>query len=558
MSNPVERPASSVHDQNPTIHYELQSNLQRIRHFVGRTLAAAALSMGLATGEAVLGSMPAAYADTGGYPDADAADCSEKYGQYSWCKGSPSKDISPRGYGYRNCTDWAAFRIKVLTGVTLPRNLGNAKAWDENAATVFAVDTMPEANDIAVWNSGTFGHVAIVESVNANGSVNVSEYNKKGTGEYGVRSDLKADAYIDADGPAKTVPALPEAPPTNPYGTKNVTVVPNIFGGLSMFTASDGGLMGYKDQSYPGEDLKAKPWGTINEHLKGTPELVRRTDGTLSVFGHGADGRLHHAWQTAPGTTWSESISPWDVSLRGDPSAATNYTGGISVFFPDSNGAMRQIDQMGANKDMGSSPVHNLGGNLQGKPAVVNVDNVLAVFAHGADGRLQTNYQRTPGGVWSGWEILGNQKIQGDPKVIFNRLGGISVMAIGEHGDIVGIDQTRKGESMNKPFYSLAKPAGIDFAGTPGIAQTANGEQMVFATAANGAVYHKAQVHTNHYNWTDFFPLGGNLIGAPTVTQNSSGGVSIFGRNPDGTVVTLDQTGYGRSFNTSWIGLAKP
>jgi hypothetical protein len=329
-------------------------------------------------------------------------------------------------------------------------------------------------------------------------------------------------------------------------------------GGLSVFAANSGNTLSYKDQSYAGEDLKAKPWGTLPDHIKGQPEVVQYPGGAMSVFSHGDNEHLYHAWQTGPGTAWSGDISPWNVSLRGEPSAAFNYTGGVSVFFPDSNGEMREIDQIGQGGDLGTAAVHNLGGNLQGKPVVMNVDGALALFAHGANGLLYTKYQSVQGGSWSGWEALGGQGIKGDPRVIINRLGGITLLAIGQGVDIVGIDQAYKGESMNKPFYSLAKPAGIDFGGTPAVIQTTNGEQMVFATSTGGRLYHKAQVQANQYNWTDFFHLGGNLIGAPTVVKNSAGGVSVFGRNPDGTVITVDQPGYGAAFNVDWVGIGKP
>jgi hypothetical protein len=42
----------------------------------------------------------------GGYPDDNAGDCSKRLGIYSWCKGGTWP--SPRGFGYQNCTDFAA------------------------------------------------------------------------------------------------------------------------------------------------------------------------------------------------------------------------------------------------------------------------------------------------------------------------------------------------------------------------------------------------------------------------------------------------------------------
>jgi surface antigen len=483
--------------------------------------------------------------------------------------GASSECFDSWGYEYRNCTSFVAWKLSTL-GVDASKfqGLRNGGQWYDNSPSSARKST-PTAGMAAVRptsQSDPFGHVAFVESVNNDGTITVAEYNHDAQGHGDHRTATAASMgfteFVDFGvDPNAVQPGSGESTPsTNPYGPKNVTVVPNLLGGLSVFTASDAGLMGYKDQSYPGEDLNARPWGSITEHLIGQPEIVQYPNGALAVFGHGDTSahHLYHAWQTGPGTAWSGDISPWNVSLRGEPSAVFNYTGGVSVFFPDSNGEMREIDQIGQGGDLGSAPVHNLGGNLQGKPAVMNINGALALFAHGADGQLEIDFQSVQGGSWSGWQNIGGQHIKGDPKAFLNRLGGMSVIAIGDGGDIVGIDQTYPGESMNKPFYSLAKPAGVDFTGTPGVIQTQYGEQMVFATSTSGILYHKAQVSSNSYNWTDFFLLGGNFIGGPTVARNSVGGVSVFGRNPDGTVITLDQPGYGASFSTTWIGIGKP
>jgi len=82
-----------------------------------------------------------------------------------------------------------------------------------------------------------------------------------------------------------------DQPKTNPYAPENITVMPNVNGALSVFVANEAGLMAYKDQSYPGEDLKTKAWGSITEHLMGQPDIVAYPNGAMTVFGHGADAR---------------------------------------------------------------------------------------------------------------------------------------------------------------------------------------------------------------------------------------------------------------------------
>lgn len=138
--------------------------------------------------------------ETGGYPDIDAADCSAIFGIYSWCKGDPKKDISTRGYGYRNCTDWSAFRAAKLTGMGVPENLGHATTWDDNKPSHWISDSTPEPGDIAQKDgtAGEYGHVGVVEKVNKNEqgqitSIEVSEYNAAGTGKYSYAQYLPKD-----------------------------------------------------------------------------------------------------------------------------------------------------------------------------------------------------------------------------------------------------------------------------------------------------------------------------------------------------------------------------
>lgn len=568
-----------------------------LRARLGGILATAVLTVGYTTGLYITEELSdpdvaSAYdSNTGDYPWAAAshvpkppatdnitwgytnkAVCDEKSASYD-CRPTKIGSYFFRdqwGMDLRNCTSYVAWRVATEFGGD-SSGLGGAKTWDDGATAkgwiVRPTGQRPEIGDIAQWDTGGggFGHVGFVEIVHADGSVLIAEFNRGLDGNFGHRDNMRAEHYIDVNGPNPVgftlkvgAATTPEAPAANPYAVQSVAVAQNTLGGLSIFTANSNGHMGYKDQLYPGDDLRSKPWGAIQASIKSAPEIVTYPNGALSVFSHGTDGKLHHSWQAGPGESWPYDISPWDLSLRGEPSVVFNYTGGVSVFVPDSNGAMREIDQMGPGSSMIHSPIHNLEGNFQGRPATVNVDGALAVFARGADNHLYTKYQLGQNGLWSGWESLGGIKIKGDPRVFVNRLGGLTVMAIGEQGDILGIDQLFKGESMNKPFYSLGRPSDTPLKGAPAILQTTNNEQMVFATGENGGVYHRAQVYASGYRWTGYFALGGALISSPTVVRNNANGATIFGRTNEGLVVSLDQPGYGVSFNTNWSVLAKP
>jgi len=100
------------------------------------------------------------------------------------------------------CTDYAHQKRPDLPA------LGIAKYWAENASNSgFPVDNTPKAGDIAVfqpgdhdaddtdqWCSGGCGHVAYVESVNSDGTFNISEANFPIGSDYHKRPNLKVES----------------------------------------------------------------------------------------------------------------------------------------------------------------------------------------------------------------------------------------------------------------------------------------------------------------------------------------------------------------------------
>lgn len=94
------------------------------------------------------------------------------------------------------CTSYAGYKAYEHWGVYIAY-WGNAYSWDESAAARgYVVDTNPAPYTIAVSNSGQWGHVMWVESVNSDGTINLSEYNNSYSaasglpGDYGYRSNV--------------------------------------------------------------------------------------------------------------------------------------------------------------------------------------------------------------------------------------------------------------------------------------------------------------------------------------------------------------------------------
>lgn len=91
------------------------------------------------------------------------------------------------------CTSYAGYKAYEHWGVYIAY-WGNAYSWANSArARNYRVDTTPAPFTIAVSTAGEWGHVMWVESVNENGTINLSEYNNSYSsashlpGDYGYR-----------------------------------------------------------------------------------------------------------------------------------------------------------------------------------------------------------------------------------------------------------------------------------------------------------------------------------------------------------------------------------
>lgn len=82
-------------------------------------------------------------------------------------------------YDYGYCT----WYVKNRRGASLPNMLGNANTWYSRAAGAgMAVGSTPKAGAVGTTTAGSLGHVTYIESVNPDGTVNISEMNYQGWG----------------------------------------------------------------------------------------------------------------------------------------------------------------------------------------------------------------------------------------------------------------------------------------------------------------------------------------------------------------------------------------
>ena len=110
---------------------------------------------------------------TGGYPSA-------------WANAPLDAYVDPWGLYTRECVSYVAWKI-ASTGRYVPHfgGAGNANEWPSTAARHgIPSGSTPKAGAAAVMNIGYYGHVMYVESVNGDGTITVSDYNRGWDGLY--------------------------------------------------------------------------------------------------------------------------------------------------------------------------------------------------------------------------------------------------------------------------------------------------------------------------------------------------------------------------------------
>jgi surface antigen/peptidoglycan hydrolase CwlO-like protein len=115
-----------------------------------------------------------------------------------WCNIPQDSAIDDWGMYNRECVSYTAFRV-AASGRYMPYwgGRGNANQWDDNArAAGIPVDGNPQPGDVAISNGGFYGHAMYVESVNGDGTINISQYNAGLDGRYSTRSGLSTYGLV--------------------------------------------------------------------------------------------------------------------------------------------------------------------------------------------------------------------------------------------------------------------------------------------------------------------------------------------------------------------------
>lgn len=102
---------------------------------------------------------------------------------YSGTNATTPNNTGSNGYPYGWCTYYVASQRNV------PSSWGNAGQWLSSAqSNGYSTGSTPASGAIVVTGESWYGHVAVVNSVNSDGSINVSEMNYSGWGVVSSRT----------------------------------------------------------------------------------------------------------------------------------------------------------------------------------------------------------------------------------------------------------------------------------------------------------------------------------------------------------------------------------
>lgn len=158
--------------QKATYDQQIKNNKSKIAELRRQQIAANARFIGAPGSGSTCG---------GGYPGSAPG----PWGRWG-CNYPMDNTVDPWGMYNRQCVSYTAFKVEA-SGRYMPYwgGYGNANQWDDNARAMgIPVDSNPQPGDVAVSNSGYYGHVMYVEAVYDDGRILISQYNAGWTGMY--------------------------------------------------------------------------------------------------------------------------------------------------------------------------------------------------------------------------------------------------------------------------------------------------------------------------------------------------------------------------------------
>lgn len=455
---------------------------------------------------------------------------------YDWGVQTPTKFIfySTRGYEYRNCTDWAAFRVNQASNntINIPSNLGNANTW-YNESPAYEKSLVAKAGEVAVSTTGTYGHVAFVESVSADKTTMVvSEFNYDMDGHGDKRTlptnNSEFTEYVNFgvvmanSGPTAQPGPFKYSPSALKDTSGNFHVFDNTSGGIDHFTHAANG-------TWPGEvasqesDLSSTPASFvdsngymnvftetttgINHFIKGpngtwggeaiaqhesdfiaTPVAFQDTAGDKILFVQTTGGI--NEYEQAPGASWRSGVVTTD-SLKPGIAANIDSAGNVDVYAAASGSGLNQYRQVAGGNGTLPGTVVSHDAFTTGPAADVDRLGDYNVYAETSGGL--DHFEQAPGGIWGGEPVAGGT-FNFSPAVYTNPWGDQFVY-VGTSGGINEYEKDLNGSSWNGQIVTYDVPASTPYA--TNVPVGGNNEADLFVNTSGGVSHYQKPAGSN-------------------------------------------------------------
>jgi len=445
-----------------------------------RLWLSALIALLIMSGTIAAGAGPAS-ANTGGYPDIDAVSC----GSSAWCKNGSI--YSARGYAYRNCTDFVAWKLQSL-GVpdSKTRGLGNGGEWAANAMgrAGVTVNNVPAYGAAAVMPSTSnnpYGHVAFVEAVNSNGTITISEYNYGWGGTYNQRTATAASMGFTQ--------------------FVHFGVSGSGSGFVESFQANNGNLY-YYDSSGSHTTSQGMASGT-------SPDIARIPGGGVIQAFQANTGNLHY-YDSAGGHALTLGVASGT-----SPSVAAASSTQFRIAFRANTGNLYQYDSVNGATNLSQ------GMAVGTSPSITRLAGGGYVIAFQANtGNL--HYYDSAGGH----ALTLGMKAGTSPSIAASSSGGFRIAFQANNGNLYQYDSvTGSATNLNQ---------GMMTGTSPGIAATSSGYVIAFQ-ANNGNLYYydSSGSHTTSQ---------GMAVGTSPSIAGSSGGWKIAFQANNSNLYVFDTT----------------
>jgi surface antigen len=307
----------------------------------------------------------------------------------------------PWGFALRNCTSFAAWRLRETNGATAFSNhmgggsWGDAGHWDDNARDLgYLVDDVPAVGAVAQTDAGRIGHVAWVSAV-GDGTVTIEEYNYYTPGGYDVRTvPTSTFRYVHIDDLA---PA--------PYlgSTRAAATAVDVRGLTWTARVSPRGRLTVRRPS--GHAARVGAAGSWSP--RAAPSIVADDAGRVWVAAVTRNGRMLVAHTSTSATRWSRlrRLGHGGWSATSTPTLGVDGSGRLHVFALTAGGGLVERHLVRRGSERWSLP-HRLGApgswSPQAAPAVATDRGgrtwLVAVTRHGS---LESLHSNSHGNRWS-------------------------------------------------------------------------------------------------------------------------------------------------------------